>query len=74
LTGYQVRMKIFLSIPEIVKMKVKLVNYFLVCSNVVSCNLKSKKLVIQTNNLIVKVLSLNSFLCKTLESYHFSTP
>jgi hypothetical protein len=30
LTGYQVKMKIFLSISEIVKMKVKLVNYFLV--------------------------------------------
>jgi hypothetical protein len=31
LTGYQVKMKIFLSISEIIKMKVKLVNYFLVC-------------------------------------------
>jgi hypothetical protein len=31
LTGYQVKMKIFLSISEIVKLKVKLVNYFLVC-------------------------------------------
>jgi hypothetical protein len=30
LTGYQV--KIFLSISEIVKLKVKLVNYFLVCN------------------------------------------
>jgi hypothetical protein len=37
LTGYQVKMKIFLSISEIVKMKVKLVNYFLVWRNP-NCN------------------------------------
>jgi hypothetical protein len=33
LTGYQVKMKIFLSISEIVTLKVKLVNYFLVCND-----------------------------------------
>jgi hypothetical protein len=39
LTGYQDKIKIFLSISEIVKMKGKIVNYFLVCNNNGDCHI-----------------------------------